>query len=72
MQKLTTRLITVTEFEQTPEHKHRIFEVSYKEKGDVLRYYKKFHQKGNVRKYLQNPACVDLRIRLWEDVPDDK
>ena len=69
--KLTEKRIELCELDEYPEHKNRVFRISYVERGDVRRLEKIFQNKLYLRQYLEDPKTTKIKLYVGDVVESE-
>lgn len=69
--KLTEKRIELWEIDEYPEHKNRVFRISYVERGDVRRLEKIFQNKIYLRQYLEDPRTTKIKLYVGDVVESE-
>ena len=69
--KLTEKRIELWELDEYPEHKNRVFRISYVERGDVRRLEKIFQNKRYLNQYLEDPRTTKIKLYVGDVVESE-
>lgn len=63
-----TRQLTMKEFKEESEGKHKFFRIKYRQYNHIIPVTREYQQKINIERILQSPATLEAKIWVTEMV----